>query len=104
MAALDDLWEQIERLRGEKRDLEQLVETPGWLAMEKALIANVQARRQRDFSEGIDSLDGAFRSATARGEIAGVEAARLMPMLLMADLDYNLDAAITELEEMDRDD
>ena len=103
MARLDELREELEKLRGKKLMLEALLKSPAWEMVDEALIANVRARRQMEFSDPIESLDAAFRSAGAKGEIAGVQAARLMPQSLLEDVLHDLEVINTEFEEEERD-
>ena len=103
MAPLDELREEMERLRGKRLQLEALLKSPGWALLDEALLADIRARGLREMNTPISSLDGAFLSACARGEITGLRAAREMALQLIADLHLEINSITTEFEETERD-
>ena len=104
MAHLDDLREEMEKLRGRKLQLVEMTQSPGWALFETALIADIRSRGLREMKTPLGSLDGAFLSATVRGEMAGMYQAQTMPLSLLDDIELELNNLITEFEEIEQDD
>ena len=100
---LDNLRKEQDSLLQEKAELEAVINLPGWERINVALIAIIRANRQKEFDSKIGSLDDAFRSATDKGFMTGVETARNIPDALLTDLEFDLNSISTQIEEAQRD-
>lgn len=96
---VDEREARLEELRGQKSALEGLFKDFGWRLIEEALKAQVRARRISDFSQGISSIDDAFKSANAKSEIAGMQLALRMPEILLDDVKRDLEVLLAEERE-----
>lgn len=73
---------EFERLRAERKLLEDLIQSPVWALLYSALQATWMARRVDEHSAAA-SLDGSFARAKALGAVEALEHAMKLPQMLI---------------------
>lgn len=86
----------LEDLQNRKRQLEELVEDPGWKLVTAAAQEQIRVRRMTDFAAPIGSMDDAFASCGRRAEISGLQLFSLLRQSLLDDIQADIDAKLAE--------
>lgn len=95
---------RLEDKFAQKKQVEELLEHPGWKIVAATLVAQVRARRIGVFGKQISGLDSAFELAAVQGECAGVQLALGMPEIILADLAADINVLLTEEREKEGED
>jgi hypothetical protein len=88
----------IAEARAKQTQLKDLVTHPGWSLLRELVHGQVTLRRQSIFSSHIQSLEDAFKLASEKSEIAGLQLAIKLPEILLEDLENDL-RLLLEIEQ-----
>lgn len=87
---------ELESLYQCRKELQQLVEHPGWKRLEGVVQAQVILRRQEVFAKTIGGLDACFELARLRGEVGGMQAVLALPSVLVVDANASIAERLAE--------
>jgi hypothetical protein len=85
--------------RSLEREIETLLDHPGWKRIKNSVEEQVRLRRQEDFSTSITGFDTVIRLAVGRGEIAGLRLAITLPQIILDDVKADIKAILEEERE-----
>lgn len=81
----------LEDLHDLKLDLSRLLDSSGWKAVCQIVQGQIRARRVALIENAVNSLDDCFRLARLQGELAGLQAARVLPEALVEELAFEIE-------------
>lgn len=81
----------LEDLHDLKLDLSRLLDSSGWRAICSVVQGQIRARRAALIESAVSSMDDCFRIARLQGELAGLQAVRVLPEALIDELAFELE-------------
>jgi hypothetical protein len=97
-----DKHQRLQELFLQRKQLRDLVLTPGWGLVMLAVEQQTRLRRIGLFQTDIIDLSSCFTMARVQGEVSGLQILRVLVDTLIADFDATIGAIQTELEESER--
>lgn len=82
-----------------QRELEALLDHPGWKRLQNSLEEQVRLRRLEDFNRTITGIDSVVKLALGRGEIAGIHLALALPKIILDDVKTDIKRMLDEERE-----
>lgn len=83
--------------------IEAGLKSPFWQEMERLLQGQIMARRQQLFGLQFSGLDNCFVAARLQGETAGLSMAIALPQIVLNDLAQDLEIALAEERQEEKD-
>jgi hypothetical protein len=89
--------------RERQRELEALLNHPGWLRIQLSVEEQIRLRRQEDFNTVIVGMDTVIHLAGGRGEIAGLKLAMALPTIILDDIKADILRMLEEEREKEKE-
>ena len=90
--------ELLEEWEKERKELSELLQSPGWALLVKSLDGVRRRLRNEILFAADDGLDGLISMAKAKSELAGVEFAASHPNMLLQELSDNINNYYEDLQ------
>src|SRR3990172_195011 len=87
---------ELETLYQCKKELQALLEHPGWARLTQVVNAQVMLRRQESFARRIRDLGACFETAERSGEVAGMQAVLALPQVIITDATASIGNILAE--------